>query len=221
MNKTKFLGILTIICFCFGAALLTDLPKFLKYQKGDIKDYATVQAGELKKGDLVQGTIDITEGAIAENEETNSTFGIETSKRTTSQYYAVYMYNGNYILYQTGNQEQYQTLDKLAKECEVYFDSLDAVYGEEGSGDASGIVQPQTTMDFTAVVDEIPDDLSAIFREWYGEGFDQECETVMLTYADFSRFLRMIIVGAVSAVLGIVFLVLTIVSWRKSKQFSY
>ena len=46
MNKTKFLGILTIICFCFGAALLTDLPKFLKYQKGDIKDYATVQAGE-------------------------------------------------------------------------------------------------------------------------------------------------------------------------------
>lgn len=29
MKKTKFLGIITLVCLCFGIALLTDLPKFI------------------------------------------------------------------------------------------------------------------------------------------------------------------------------------------------
>lgn len=222
MKKTKFLGVITLICICFGIALLTDLPKFLKYQKGDIKDFDSVAAGELKKGDLVQGTIDITDGCIAENEQTNKTMGIETSKRTTSRYYAVYMYNDMYILYETGNKEQYETLDKLADECEAYYDSLNAAYDEEGEDvDLSKVKAPETTMEFTAVVNEMPDDLTAIFREWYGEGFENDCETVMLTYSDFSSYLRFVIIGAGCVLLGIIFLVLTIISWRKGKQFSY
>lgn len=223
MKKTKFLGIITLVCLCFGIALLTDLPKFIKYQKGDIKDFETVAAGELKKGDLVQGTIDLTDGCIATNEQTKTTFGIETSKSTTSRYYAVYMYNEQYILYQTGMKDQYETLDKLTDECDEYYSSLDEAYSAAGDGDVdlSKVKAPETTLEFTGSVSEIPDDLSAIFREWYGEGFDQDCETVMITYSDFSRYLRFVIVGAAGVVLGIVFLVLTILSHRKEKELSF
>lgn len=223
MKKTKFLGIITLICLCFGIALLTDLPKFLKYQKGDIKDFESVAAGELKKGDLVQGTIDFTDGCIATNEQTNTTFGIETSKNTTSRYYAVYMYNEQYILYQTGMKDQYETLDRLADECDTYYNSLSEAYGEEDGGDVdvSKIQAPETTLAFTGSVSEVPDDLSAIFREWYGDGFDQDCETVMITYSDFSRYLRFVIIGAIAVVLGIVFLVLTIITHRKEKEISF
>lgn len=221
MTKTRFFLVIALLGLCCGIGSMTYLPKYLKYQKGDIKEFEEVEAGELQAGDLVQGVIDFTDGCIAENEETKSTMGIETSRRTASQYYAVYMYNDQYILYETSNQAQYQTLDKLANECEMYYQSVDEVYGEGGSENAEDLIQPTTTMEFTAVVQKMPDDLSAIFREWYGEGFDQDCETVMLRYTDFSTLLRNVLIGAGLLALGVIFLIITIISWRKSKQFSY
>ena len=223
MTRTKIFGFLTLICVVLALSLVNDLPRYLKYKNGDIQDFETVAAGELKHGDLVQGTIDFSDGYIAENEETKSTFGIETSKRTTSQYYAVYMYNEQYILYETSNKAQYSILDKLGNECDAYYESLNAILDEDGNvvGDASQIVQPTTTLQFTAVVKDTPSDLHGIFREWYGEGFDQDCEPVMMTYLDFSVLPRKVLIGGGAAVLGIIFLVITIISWRKSKQFSF
>ncbi len=219
----KVFGVLSLVCLGVALSLTSDLPRYLKYQKGDIKEYETVAAGELKAGDLVQGEIDFCDGCIAEYEETSTTFGIETSKRTTSQYYAVYMYNDRYIIYQTSNQEHYNTLNKLTGECEQYYESLGEVLNENGElvGDAEEIYQPTTTLAFTAIVKELPNDLEGIFREWYGEGFDQECETLMMTYLNFDSLLRKVLIDIGAAVLGIVFLVLTIVSWRKSKRFRY
>lgn len=221
MSKTRFFLVIALLGLCCGIGTMTYLPQYLKYQKGDIKDFETVAAGELQDGDLVQGVIDFTDGCIAQNEETKSTFGIETSKRTASQYYAVYMYNDQYILYETSNQAQYHTLETLANECEMYYESLEEVYGEGGSENAEDLIQPTTTLEFTAVAKKMPNDLSAIFREWYGEGFEQDCETVMLRNTDFSSLLRNVLIGAGLLVLGVVFMIITIISWRKSKQFSY
>ena len=221
MKKTKFFGVLILLCLCFGLAMLSDLPKFIKYQKGDIKDFETLEAGELQKGDLVQGIIDITDGCIAENEQTNTTFGIETSKHTTARYYAVYMYNGMYILYETGNQAQYQTLDALTKECEIYNESLTEAFENDEDADLSSIERPSSVLEFTGAVKEMPDDLYAIFREWYGDGFENECETVLISYSNFSGYLRMILIGAGCIVLAVVFLILLFVTRKKDKQFSY
>ena len=218
MSKVRVLGTITMVCLCFAVVFLMDIPQFLKYKKGDIKDFETVAAHELQKGDLVQGVIDYTDGCIAEMETSNKTFGVTTSKETTKRYYAVYMYNENYILYETGNQSQYNTLDKLADECEAYYNSLAEIYGENGSGDAADLIQPSTTLSFTGEVKVMPSDLVDIFEEWYGEGFDTECEKFMISHADFSRFSWVIYAGAGAGVLGIIMLVITIMAWKKDKR---
>lgn len=218
MSKVRVLGTITMVCLCFAVVFLMDIPQFLKYKKGDIKDFETVAAHELQKGDLVQGVIDYTDGCIAEMETTNKTFGVTTSKETTKRYYAVYMYNENYILYETGNQSQYNTLDRLADECEAYYNALAAIYGENGSGDSTELEQPVTTLSFTGEVKVMPSDLADIFEEWYGEGFDTECEKYVIANADFSRFSWVIYAGAGAAVLGIIMLVITIMAWKKDKR---
>lgn len=226
MKKTRVLGTLTLVLACLALAFLTDLPQFLKYKKGDIKDFETVAAGELKKGDLVQGTIDLTEGCIAEMETTNKTMGITTSKRTSSQYYAVYMYNDQCILYETGNSSQWSTLDRMADEYIDYLTSYDEVFSETGSNDISDVTLPVTTMDFTGEVVEMSSDLEAIFREWYGDdaAYAQEAESVVIKYSDYSRFSWIIYVGIGAAAAAIAMLIVTIITWRREKnnqQFSY
>lgn len=226
MNKVKIFGVAALVFACFAFAFLTELPRFLKYQNGDIKDFETVGAGELQKGDLVQGTIDFTEGCIATMETSNTTFGITTSKRTSSQYYAVYMYNNNCILYETSNSAQYATLDRMGEEYIRYLESYDEAFTEDGDIDTTNVIVPETTMEFTGVVNGMSSDLEAIFREWYGDdaAYAAEAESVIITYSDFSRFAGMIYAGIGCAVLAVVMLVLTIVVWRKSKQeqqFSY
>ena len=158
-------------------------------------------------------------------EETNTTFGIETSKRTTKQYYAVYMYNDMYVAYETGNAEQIAQLEKLADECQKYYESIESAYTEnEDEPDLSGVVQPSTEVKFEGTVKELPSDLDGLFREWYGEGYDDDVEKVLITRADFGRMRYLIYFGIGAAVLGIILLVVTVIVWRKEKtenSFSY
>lgn len=225
MSKTKLFGILTMIFACVAVAFLMDTPKFLKYKRGDIKDYNTVAAGELQVGDLVEGTIDFAYDAIAEWTETNSVMGIETSTRTSKQYYPVYMYNQMYILYETGNSEQYATLNRLAEETYAYDEACWEIY-ESGSDDYSSVVRPKSTLALTGEVKAMPSgDLQNYFQEWYGEGFSTDCETaIIISYSNFDRFSWIIYVGAGSAVLAVVMLVLlikTAVEEKRNREFSY
>lgn len=225
-GKTRIFAIITLLLGCVGLGLLTELPKYLKYKKGDIKDFSAVQAGELKAGDLVQGTIDFTEGCIAEMETSNKTFGITTSKKTTSQYYAVYMDNDQCIIYETGNAAEWDTLDKMANEYIAYCNSYDEVFSETGSNDPSDVTIPTTTMDFTGSVKAMPTDLEAIFREWYGDNaaYAKEAEQVVITRADFTRFGSSMLIGIVCTALAVVMLIVTIISLiggKKAQQFSY
>lgn len=218
MGKNRVLATITMVCICFAVVFLMDVPTFLKYKRGDIKDFETVAAHELKKGDLVQGVIDFTDGCIAEMETSNKTFGITTSKETTSRYYAVYMYNEDYILYETGNKSEYATLDRMGEESEAYYNSLMEIYGEDGSGDTTNLLKPSTELPFTGVVKSMPTDLANIFSEWYGEGYESDCEELVIVRSDFTRFSWTVYAGIGAALLGIVMLVITIISWRKEKN---
>ncbi|GEM_PF-2122839 len=225
MGKVRFLGVAAMVALIFGVVFLTNIPQFLKYTKGDIKKFEELEQNELNIGDLVQGTIDFTDGSFAEMEETNTTFGIETSKRTTKQYYAVYMYNDMYVAYETGNAEQIAQLEQLAGECQKYYESIEAAYAKDKDDpDLSGVVQPATEVKFEGTVKELPSDLDGLFREWYGEGYDDDVEKVLITRADFGRMRYLIYFGIGAAVLGIILLIVTIIVWRKEKtetSFSY
>ena len=226
MKKSKFLGVLALVLGCFAVVFLMDTPLFLKYRNGEIKDYNSVQFGELKKGDLVQGTIDDTDGQVAEMEETNTMFGIPTSKRTTSRYYALYTYDDIYVLYETAKESELKQLDKIAEESTAYYTALQEAYEQDGEdADYSAIEPPTATLEFTGEVKEMPDDLKEIFRQWYGDGFDEDCETdIIISYSNYDRFSWVIYAGAGCAVLAIVMLVLAIAALRKEQrdqQFSY
>ena len=225
MGKVRFLGVAALVALIFGVVFLTNIPQFLKYTKGDIKKFEELEQNELNIGDLVQGTIDFTDGSFAEMEETNTTFGIETSKRTTKQYYAIYMYNEKYVAYETGNAEEITQLEKLADECQQYYDGIDqAISKDQDNPDFSGVVTPETEIKFEGTVKELPSDLDGFFREWYGEGYDEDVEKVLITRADFGRMRYLIYFGIGAAVLGIILLVVTVIVWRKEKtetSFSY
>ena len=222
MKGSKIFGTLTILFGCAGVLFLSELPKVMKYRAGDIKDFSEITCGELKKGDLVQGTIDITDGCIAEMEETNTTFGIETSKRTSARYYACYTCSDFYVLYQTGNEGQFSILDKMADESEAYSTAYKMLAEDEGTdADFSKIPPPETTLDFTAEVEAMPSDLLPIFRNWYGEGFDEpdECEQgIVIRYSRFDRFEWVVYAGIGCAAAAVLMLVLTIRSFIRQKR---
>lgn len=222
MKGSKIFGTLAIVFGCAAVLFLSETPKVIKYKNGDIKDFSSVAYGELKKGDLVQGTIDITDGCIAEMEETNTTFGIETSKRTAARYYACYTCNDFYVLYSTGNSGQMNTLDKMADETEAYYKEYQMLAEDEGEdADFTQIPQPSTTLDFTAEVEKMPSDLLPIFRDWYGEGFDAPNEVeqdIVIKYSKFDRFSWVLYAGIGCAAAAILMLVLTIRSFIRQKR---
>ena len=222
MKGSKIFGTLTIILGCAAVLFLSETPKVIKYKNGDIKDFSSVAYGELKKGDLVQGTIDITDGCFAEMEETNTTFGIPTSKRTSAQYYACYTCNDFYVVYQTGNSGQINTLDKMADETEAYYTEYQMLAEDAGeNADFSQIHQPTTTLDFTGEVENMSSDLRNIFREWYGEGFNEPNaveQTIVIRYSKFDRFSWVLYAGIGCAAAAILMLVLTIRSFIRQKR---
>ncbi len=220
MRKTKLFGVLTVVLICLAVIFFSDLPKVLKYQRGEVRDFNSVGFGELEKGDLVQGVIDDTDGYIAEMEETNTTFGIPTSTHTSKRYYALYTVNHTYVLYATGRESDYDTLDKLAQESAAYYDNLEELYHAQGEdADFASVALPETMLEFTGEVEEMPDDLRKIFMEWYGDGFAQDCEAnIVIQTSNFGRFSWVLYAGAGCAVLAVVMLVLTILSLRKEKR---
>ncbi|MBR3267697.1 MAG: hypothetical protein IKI58_03065 [Oscillospiraceae bacterium] len=213
--------ILTIVFAVLSVALLAaDLPAWQKYRKGDIKDFNTVAAGELKEGDLVKGYIEVTEGSIAERQETKKHFGITTSKSTTMQYYAVYMDNGQCILYGTSKSDEYAQLDKLGRDWTYFFKMMDVNPEELTESD-----RPTARIPFTARVNKMSKDLNSIFSSWWGENYNTECETnVIMTYARFEGFQTTVFIGfglAAGAVLMLILFIVTVIKGKKAPQYTY
>ncbi len=220
MKLSQVLGTLTILTGCISALFFADVPKVIKYNKGDIRNYNTIALHELKKGDLVQGTICLTDGYIAEEEETKKSFGVETSRNTTARFYALYTDNGNYVLYQTGSEYECKRLDQIVDEYLQYEEAVEALEESDGEeADYSGLAVPETALDFTGEVVQMPSDLLPIFQNWYGEGFEEVCEgDVIIRTSNFGRFSWVMYAAFGCAAGALVMLALTIFAHIREKR---
>ena len=228
MKATKLFGLLTLLFAVFAVALLTEIPSFVKYKNGDILDFGELKAGSITDDDLIAGVIDVCDGSIAEMEETNTLFGIPTSKRITSRYYAVYSYNGEYFIYETADADECSTLDQLAEETDAFYNAVDKAYADaknEDDVDLSDIERPVSTLEFTGRAASMSEDLLKIFREWYGEGFDTDCETAfVIRKCDYNGFRWTLPAMIGCAMLAVIMLLLTLISFfrgRRARSFSY
>ena len=218
MQKLRILGGITLVAICAAVVMLMEIPTWLKYKKGDIKDFSAVAAGELKSGDLVRGTIGATLGACAEEDST--TYGVRTSSKSNKLYYVLWMDNDNFILYETGSDAEFKTLDKIADEYDAYLTSMDEA---EKSGDYADVVQPKTEMQFEGKVEKTPSKIQGYFKEWFDDDstFSTRTETVMISRADFDRFSTTVYIGFGCALLAIVMGVLTFIVWRRERSGGY
>ncbi|MBQ5334758.1 MAG: hypothetical protein J6Z45_02300 [Oscillospiraceae bacterium] len=222
--KKRICLILTIALIGLAAVFLSNIPVWLKYKKGDIRDFSQVQAGELKKGDLVRGTIDSALGPCAE--EYSTTYGVRTSKKSSKLYYVLWMDNEQFILYEAGS-NSFEKLDKITEETIAYQNSYDDAME---SGDLTAIKQQTETMPFEGRVVPLTSEMEGFFRDWFNDGeaddgtFDKRAEKVMIRPVIFDRLGLLVILGFVFAVLAAGGIVLTILVWkreRNSLQYGY
>ncbi len=213
MSKFRILGAIALVALFLGIGLVLQMPTYIKLLKGDVVNYNTAAAHAIQDGDVVEGIVDAALGACAEEYETN--FGIRTSDDSTKLYYVLWMDNDNFIVYETGNKEQFNQLDAITTNTEKYLDALEA-------GDETASLD--VTMKIQGVAKDLPKDIEGYFHEWYGTDdstYSSRCEGVMITNTAFDRVGTMVFIGAgcilVAIILGVVLLVL----WRKEKNSNY
>ena len=211
----RIFGTLSLLSICVALGLLTNIPNYMKYKNGEIKDFDSVAAGALKDGDLVKGTIDMTLGPCAE--QYSIKFGFRTSSKSNTLYYVVWMNNDNFIMYQTSKDAEFKKLDRLTEETNHYFETREDA---EESSDLADVELPTSTLELEGVVKTSPADIDGYFREWFDddETFNSRTERVLVSSAKFSSFLTNIIIGGVAAVLAVVFFILFILFWRREKH---
>ncbi len=212
MAKFRVLGAIALVAVIMGVVLLTGIPNYIKYLKGDIVDYNTVAAHTLKDGDLVEGMVDGALGCCAEEYETN--FGIRTSPDSSKLYYVLWMDNSQFIVYETANEDQYNQLDAITDNTEKYLDALEA-------GDQNASLD--VTMQIQGVVKDLPSDIEGYFHEWYGTDdpdYATQCEGVMITNTKFDRLGTSVFIGAGCVLVAIIVGVVLLVLWRKEKNSS-
>ena len=219
MKVKRFFLIGALVMALFAIALLTDLPSWNKYRNGDVKDFNTAAAGELKDGDLVKGKIYVTYGVAVEREETKKHFGITTSKSTTMKYYCVEMENGKRILYGTSKNDEYGILDDYARKLEALYDKYDKDPDSVSDSDV-----PSMELPFEAKVHKLTGELNNVFADWYGEGYSSDCEDVYLTKANFDGFQTTVFIGfglAAGAVILLVLFIVFTIKGKKGAQYGY
>lgn len=212
MSKFRVLGAIALVALFVGIGLVLQMPTYIKLLKGDTVSINSVPAHTLENGDVVEGLVDAALGCCAEEYETN--FGIRTSDDSSKLYYVLWLDNDNFIVYETGNKDQYTKLDQITESTYDYLDAMEA-------GDENAMLN--VTMELEGVVKKLPSDIEGYFQEWYDDDatFSQRCEGVMITNTNFDNVGTMVFVGAgcilVAIILGIVLLVL----WRKEKNSNY
>ena len=218
-SKTKGFGIAAIVCLCLAITMLSNIPSWLKYKNNEISNLNS-ETLVLNKGDLIEGDVDMALGAAVE--EYSTTAGVRTSKESSKLYYVIWLDNNKFALFETGNKEHYDKLQKITDETYAYFDSQDKY---EESGDINDLVTPQTKLHITGRVVNMPSDVKKYFVEWYDQGindgqFDSRTEAVMITNASFDRFAVIVLVGVIAAVGTVLCGILTLIFWRKNKETS-
>lgn len=221
MKSMRTLLSALLVLGILAAVFLMDIPTFMMIKRGEIKDYDTAAPGSFEVNQPVKGTIDMTLGACAERYQTK--FGIKISSSSTLQYYVLWMPNDQFILYETGDKDEYKTLDRICDETAAYFKSLNEA---KEADDPAVIIPTSTTLSFEGVVKKPSSEIMKYFKEYYDEAFDDGefdtyAEPLMISHKSFSSFTGTVIAGLICAALFVVLGIVTLIVWRKNRNMGY
>lgn len=205
MKKSGLMAAAALPAACAAVLFSASLRPFLQIQRNEIGSLQALTPKILREGDLTEGVLDNTDGCIAEQTVRNTVYGFSASAHPVSRYYVFSRPDGKLMLYETGRQEEYEQLDRLAEACEQYHAALLETVEKDGrKADLRAVTKPAVTFQASGIIRSMPEDVRRIFSEWYGEAymgrFSEACETVyLIAQTDYSAVRKKAFVCAACA----------------------
>ncbi len=158
MNKIR-IAILLIVLLVMGIVLtVSGISNIIKLN-GEVPDFNTYSMQNIKKGDFVQGYVQNILDCYASETTTNTTMGIETSSRTSEEYFIMPLLSEEDVesdLYITITASKIDDRNMLYEICDRTWEYMDG--GSEDNWPEMGIV---------AKVKKIDPELLQYMTEWF------------------------------------------------------
>lgn len=207
MNWLKSRLVILFIVFAVAGVMLTvgSVSDIIKLN-GTVKDFNFDSMTDIKKGDIVGGEIGYIIDCYASETTTNTTMGVETSSRTSREYFIMPLLNdADYEkdLYITVSASKWEDRQLLYAICD---DTYELFEGNEN-------VQWHDML-FVAKVKKLDSDLNGFLTEWFEEAeyFDDDIQSHIvpfeLSYFDPSNVYTNLIIGLImlAVVIAVVFI---------------
>lgn len=167
MNKVRII-ILLVVLLGIGISLTVGSISNIIKLNGTIPDFNYDSMQDIKNGDFVQGYVGYILDCYASETTTNTTMGIETSSRTSEEYFIMPLVNetdADKDLYITISASKYDDRELLYKICDETYESY------MGNTDVEW-----TEFGIVARVKKIDSDLTPYLIEWFQETewFDED-----------------------------------------------
>lgn len=224
MKKFCIPAILALPAACIAISFSSSLRPFLQIQQQKTVSLQTLSPQNLHAGDYVAGSLENTDGYIAEQTVQNTVFGFSSAERPMNRYYVFTLADGTLMLYETGSPQEYEQLGSLADSCEQYHDALLETAEREGNNaDLRSVRKPELSVPVSGIIRNMPDNLRNIFSEWYGKvytgHFSAGCETgCMLVQTDEAAIRRGVRICGFSTLLACVLLAAAAVLHHNEKK---
>lgn len=172
------IAIVLIFLFVLGVSLTVHGVSDIIKLNGYVPDFNYDSMADVKKGSFVQGYVENIFDCYASETTTNTTMGIETSSRTSEEYFLMPLINDEDVeneLYVTISASKYEDRQLLYDVCDDTWEYLDG----------------NTDIDFTemyivARVKKMDDDLMPFLVDWFKEAgiykSDSEVEQHVIPY---------------------------------------
>ena len=219
-------AVLALPAVCAAIWFSSSLRPFLQIQQHKTVSLQSLSTQSLRAGDYTEGVLDNTDGFIAEQTVQNTVFGFSSAEHSVNRFYVFALPDGTLMVYETGDQQEYDQLDRLADSCEQYQAVLLETAEREGAkADLPAVKKPEQNVQTTAIVRSMPKKLRNIFSEWYGKvytgHFSASCETgYMLVQTDEAAIRRDACISGICAVLSCILLAAAAVLYRREKRIS-
>ncbi|MDE5859920.1 MAG: hypothetical protein K2H23_05995 [Oscillospiraceae bacterium] len=216
MNWLKTRLVILFLVFAVVGVMLTfgSISNIIK-MNGDVKDFNYDSMQDIKKGDIVGGEIGYILDCYANETTTNTTMGVETSSRTSREYFIMPLLNEEdyakdlYITVSASKYEDRQLLYAICDDTYELFDGNDDIQWHD--------------MLFVAKVKKLDPDLNKYLTEWFEEAeyFDDDIQSHIvpfeLSYFDPSTAYTNLVIGLIMLAVVIVVVFIFIAKTRPKK----
>lgn len=217
MKKIKnALPVVFLVMIAIGVAIVIgDYKSVMDYKKNGSVDINTLALNEMEEDQPISGKVKECWDTFAEEYETN--FGIRTSSKSTKLYYLLGL-DDRYVIYETANKDEYDQLDKMAKELADFYNNTqtDAAFEPKESIEIEGTVQP------------VSDEVRKYCREYMEKIFDAEyvademavVDVCMVRSGSLDRMCTAFYIGAGCAVVGLIGLIGVLIAFLRGRRSS-